>query len=37
MGQLTGFAAGLDIKAHLLALEGASPLSSGTGMLRFHE
>jgi methylated-DNA-[protein]-cysteine S-methyltransferase len=37
MGQLTGFAAGLDIKAHLLALEGASPLPSGTGMLRFHE
>jgi len=37
MGQLTGFAAGLDIKAHLLALEGASPMSSRTGMLRFHE
>ncbi len=37
MGQLTGFAAGLDIKAHLLALEGASPVSARTGMLRFHE
>jgi hypothetical protein len=37
MGQLTGFAAGLDIKAHLLALEGASPVSARTGMLRFNE
>jgi methylated-DNA-[protein]-cysteine S-methyltransferase len=37
LGQLTGFAAGLDIKAHLLAFEGASPVSPRTGMLRFHE
>jgi methylated-DNA-[protein]-cysteine S-methyltransferase len=36
-GHLTGFAGGLDIKAHLLAMEGALPMSSSTGVLRFHE
>ena len=36
-GDLTGFAGGLDIKAHLLAMEGALPVSPSTGMLRFHE
>jgi methylated-DNA-[protein]-cysteine S-methyltransferase len=37
MGQLTGFAAWLDIKAHLLELERASPMLLRTGMLRFGE
>lgn len=36
-GHLTGFAGGLDIKAHLLAMEGALPMPPSTGMLRFHE
>ena len=36
-GHLTGFAGGLDIKAHLLAMEGALPISLSDGVLRFHE
>ena len=36
-GHLTGFAGGLDIKARLLAMEGALRISPSTGMLRFHE